>query len=542
MINLPNQADIQARQPLTELRLYSGVPWDDNYSHVRLYSSESSLLSSLEKWRVFSGNASLARMAPIRLGEMTVKIPYTEMQVEGCNYLAFRNTGLPGSAGTTWQFCFITRVEWLSEKSTKIYFKRDIFQCSWYGITVKPCFVERHHFTRASDSLYFNLLPESFDSGDPICSNHQEVRYPPNNICVYTAQGTTGEAFGGRIDNNIYRMGSIGTYALSEVDSVNSLLDGYVESDRTGIEAVIGLFMAPSLCVKALGSDGEAGKNKQTINANMLRNLFFEGYIPKNKKLYSYPYCYLLVDNNEGKSATYRWENSYINDAIQFEVTGSMCTLPQILVTPVHYKDSQPGTARPLYSEALTINGFPQCAYQSDTFRAWQAQNKSTIALNSISAAGNLGASGVNLAASIAGGGNITQTAGDFIGSIQNVARLMATYADKERVPNTIHGKALSENINAAMGLTGFDFYSMSCRREFAEMIDSFWETYGYPVRKITRPNLDTRSSWNYVKTVDCGFTGKAELDDLKELRNMFNRGITLWHTDDIGNYNLSNN
>ena len=38
------------------------------------------------------------------------------------------------------------------------------------------------------------------------------------------------------------------------------------------------------------------------------------------------------------------------------------------------------------------------------------------------------------------------------------------------------------------------------------------------------------------------GFTGNIDLDQLKKLRNIFDNVVTLWHTDDIGNYSLSNN
>ena len=33
-----------------------------------------------------------------------------------------------------------------------------------------------------------------------------------------------------------------------------------------------------------------------------------DGYTPKNKKLLTYPYCYMLLTNNSGGSAVYKYE------------------------------------------------------------------------------------------------------------------------------------------------------------------------------------------------------------------------------------------
>jgi hypothetical protein len=35
--------------------------------------------------------------------------------------------------------------------------------------------------------------------------------------------------------------------------------------------------------------------------------------------------------------------------------------------------------------------------------------------------------------------------------------------------------------------------------------------------------------------------TGNINNEDLNELKSVFNNGITLWHTDQIGNYALEN-
>ena len=134
------------------------------------------------------------------------------------------------------------------------------------------------------------------------------------------------------------------------------------------------------------------------------------------------------------------------------------------------------------------------------------------------------------------------QATSSSVSAIQGTMSLLAQLRDKSVVPASVHGKALSENVNVACSLTGFTFYVMSCQEEFARVIDSFFDVYGYPINRVATPNIHSRSTWNYVKTAGCGFTGAVDLAQLQQIRSIFNRGVTLWHTDDIGNYSLPNN
>lgn len=256
-----------------------------------------------------------------------------------------------------------------------------------------------------------------------------------------------------------------------------------------------------------------------------------------------------MVDNNEGGSNIYRFELSQgAKHQLEFVIQGALATLPQVICFPRFYKKNSLN-----YDEALIINGFPQCGYSSDTFRAWVAQNKSTIALTAFNSASDVTVGAFKQIAGIAGSATgpvgglagammIGQGGSQMSQGIDTAKSLIAEVTDKKRLPATSRGKALSENINAAINLTSYSFYTMTCNREFAEVADSFFTTYGYPINRVVMPNLHSRSNWNYVKTMDCGFTGKVDLAQLKELRRIFDTGVTLWHTDDVGNYGLDNN
>lgn len=538
MINLPTQAGVAPRNPETKLRLYSGVPWSDEYEHVRLYNSKAELLDHLESYRRNIPSVDLSHLAPIRVGNYDIRVPFTEMKALNLNYLAFQNAGISDE----WVFCFIDSIEWLSEKTTRINFSLDVFQNNFYNTNIKPCFVEYHHIPRREDGIGVNLVPVNLEAGETIVSQHKKLNLTPTDCCIFVTRGTVEQSwFDGRVENGVYCWGSIGHYDVTTDDGlekINGLLKAY--NDQGAQDAVIGLFMSPKLCIGALG--GKEIKPKTT--SMQISGNAFEGYKPKNKKLYSYPWLYCLADNNQGNTHIYRYEYSYNQDkSIEFDSYGTIATLPQVLTAPKNYKTRE-NLPHGLMNEALINSSFPMCSFSSDTYRAWLAQNKSSIALSQVQTAVN---STIGLGTSIAGlaGGSLQ---GGINGSNKTTSAfwdalgMLANQTDRSRNAGVTHGKALSENVMTGIKECGVDFYEMSCKRQFAEMADSFFEQFGYPINKITMPNLRSRSRWNYVKTSHCGFTGNIDLDQLKKLRNIFDNGVTLWHTDDIGNYSLSNN
>lgn len=50
-----------------------------------------------------------------------------------------------------------------------------------------------------------------------------------------------------------------------------------------------------------------------------------------------------------------------------------------------------------------------------------------------------------------------------------------------------------------------------------------------------------SRQNWNYIKTNGCVLECNAPLDAVAAIKAMFDRGITFWHTTDVGNYSLPN-
>ena len=70
----------------------------------------------------------------------------------------------------------------------------------------------------------------------------------------------------------------------------------------------------------------------------------------------------------------------------------------------------------------------------------------------------------------------------------------------------------------------------MSVRAEVARTIDDFFTMFGYKVNRVKVPNITGRRNWNYVKTIGCYIDGDVPQTDMQEIKDMFNKGVTLWH------------
>ena len=545
MINLPQQGDIVPHSATTQLRLYSGVPWSQDYEHVRLYASKDALLTALEHWRI-TPSTQISQMTPIHVGELSLKVPFTEMTALNINYLAFQNN--TSSSYNEWQFCFVTAVEWVSQNTTRIRFVLDIWQNNIYNVTLKPCFIERAHVAKSDDARFANLMPENFETGEYIEYNRLLTSHGDLKLCLYVSEKKTDtewQAVQGGVSNNVFMGADLLSYDLdSETLSsdIESLLQDYTDASK--IDAVLEMFVAPNECVSQWGLSGAVGTDHYLSIGSP-----FEGYVPKNNKLYQYPYIYIGGFNNLGEAQIYRWEYfapSASGDA-HFRSQALMATMPTITLNPWDYKGSEGRN----FHESMVYNDFPTACWQSDTYRAWMAQNKGYLIQQGINAAidagqaiANVGMTGWEMINPLSDGeaqamNNLVESAQSAFNSVYSIVNEVQRH---QALPPTVHGKVMQEAINAGLGYMGFTLKCMSIKSEFAKMIDDFWTVYGYPIKEIQTPNYTSRSSWNYIKTANCNIQGEIELSQRSALKAIFDRGVTVWHTDDIGNYSLENN
>lgn len=117
----------------------------------------------------------------------------------------------------------------------------------------------------------------------------------------------------------------------------------------------------------------------------------------------------------------------------------------------------------------------------------------------------------------------------------------MAKIKDAEQVPANARSLGGNYIFDTLYGCSHIYLYWKTIQTEYADKLTDYFKQYGYKVNSLEVPNFHTRTSWNYIKMVEPNVYGNIPMDDLMKIRDIFLKGITLWHGDYIGDYSLSN-
>lgn len=499
--------------PNTTIRLLKDVPLDNTYRNTIYFTTAANQTAYFQSKTKYT----FANQSYQRVNRGVLRVARKADDLYDCNYLMFQNT----SYGNKWFYAFVVSVEYVNNETAEITFEIDVMQTWHFDYDVNMSFVERE--MSVLDGIGDNLVPENLEIGDYIYedlgltslfSMYQIVIAATFDTSMNDA---TGGMYGGVFSGLHYNV-------FSTWQSASSFIAEATEQNKA--DGIVSIFMLPV----AFTADFQATipevfnieRDKHTNN--------IDGYVPKNNKLFTYPYNLLYVTNNEGSVANYAFE--YFNsEKCNFNVSGAMCCTPECMLVPLNYKGVEKN-----YNEKLIIGNFPQCAYTVDTFKAWVAQNQNQLALSAINAIGTTVAGG---AAMYASGGLVG--AGAALSGIQQIGSLVASVSDKSTLPPHARGGGGSI-INMANEIKGFQFFYAHIRREFAEIIDNYFSVYGYATHRVKVPNRAIRPHWNYVKTVNINLTGSVPADDMARLRSIYDNGVTFWRNgDEVGNYALDN-
>lgn len=124
----------------------------------------------------------------------------------------------------------------------------------------------------------------------------------------------------------------------------------------------------------------------------------------------------------------------------------------------------------------------------------------------------------------------------------QAVAGAMAKIQDAKNMADNVNLQGGDTYFNYGYENLGVKIISYQITPEYIDLLQDYFGKYGYKVHKVKIPNIHTRESWNYIQTVGANIVGNIPQMFIDALEQLFNQGITIWHTTDVGNYNLSNN
>jgi hypothetical protein len=276
-------------------------------------------------------------------------------------------------------------------------------------------------------------------------------------------------------------------------------------------------------------------------------------------KLLMFPYTQLILDDFKGNRTTFKTE--YINNPnLRLMIKGSMGTSNKVSYGFADYNYSANGSMNQLSDESALINNEPNdipiitdmlSAYLQGNRNSLQNQKNSIIfngVMNGIGGVANtvggaitggaIGGIGGAVAGGFGGAVSTVQGAGNAVLQMQG---LQAKQKDINNTPPSMAKMGSNTAYSIGNGYNGLFIIKKQIKTEYRKKLSDFFKMFGYKVNEVKTPNFHTRNNWNYVQTSACTITGNFNNDDLNELKNIFDQGITLWHTDDVGNYSLEN-
>ena len=126
-------------------------------------------------------------------------------------------------------------------------------------------------------------------------------------------------------------------------------------------------------------------------------------------------------------------------------------------------------------------------------------------------------------------------------------AMTQAKITDMINTPNSIKTAGNDTIFNLVNSKQTIDIIKYEPKPKIKRKISMYFERYGYKYNEYgkLKDHLNSRKFYNYVKTSACNVaSAKVPLIHLEEIKEIFNRGVTIWHIDNGAeplNYNVNN-
>jgi hypothetical protein len=579
----------------TDISLYTGIPFSNDYKHTRWFDD----ITAQQTW--FSSKTVVHQISEStfqRDNDRTfIRCDKSIDELRGVNYLKFRNTDY----NNKWFYAFVTKLEYKNKSMTNVHFQIDVLQTWRFEMNFKPSFIEREHCPQYySDGMpVMNTVDEGLDYGTEY-DTVQMVNYRPydENLFVVivsketmhmTSDNKVEPVVNGSIQPLTYYVHPVKLNGQSptvrkdgtsvNLSTLKEVLKALYENTKA-VGNIVSIYMTEYIG-KDIDYDGTNDvldfdgvnfadvaikdtptniitmyvKDVQFYESNF-RSLGdkYSGYAPvEESKLLMYPYTCLVLDDFKGNRVEYK--NELIDsNLLNITVRGSMGTSNKTAYSVQQYlAPNMSGTDLLLHSlEHSLINNNPNdIPIVTDMLSAFLQGNKNQIQTQKDSAVFQ----GVNsVVGSIIGGvaSAVTRNPLGVLSSVQEglhgvgnsmlqMQGISSKQKDISNVPPQITKMGSNTAFDSGNGYLGCFVLKKQIKAEYRKKLTDFFKMFGYKVNEVKVPNFHTRRSWNYVKTVGCYIRGNFANEDLQELKSIFDNGITLWHHEDMGNYDLDN-
>ena len=531
----------------SQIMICKNIKLDKSYKDVLSYT-ENQMLALCQTNAVASAN----NYSFIRKEKNVISTSFSYNDALKCNYMAFQNTDYSNK----WFFAFIDDVEYSNDGTARIHYTLDEFS-TWFDYwNPEPCFIEREHVN--DDTIGLHTVPEGLEHGE--YTNHDDkVTFGIGSchavVCVSEDPFREGESYPYNVVNSIpsglhyFVVGDLGT-------SVNFI--GWLTrwaANKSDLSLIQSIFMVPDSMTGYDPSSSSdywswALQNGGFTNApyhklsTIITGAFnlgdttipkpynnIDGYIPKNKKLFVWPYNFLIVDNHGGTCEEFYYEDFQSSNCV-FNTKGDISPGCSIRTVPRNYKHIEYN-----YGEGLNALKLPIGSWQGDVYTNWLTQNSVNIGTSIASSTAGIVGSAVS--------GNVLGAGAGVLG----IGATLGTIYQHSRIPSQVFGNQNSGDVTYSDNQATFTAYKRTIKNEYARIIDEYFTRFGYKINRVKLPNQTGRRYWNFVKIgsgESIGFSTNESrsvpASSMDIINNIYRNGTTIWHDHaNIGNYSLNN-
>lgn len=518
--------------PNTNLHILKNVPLDTSYEHSIYFANASAqytYFNSLAKYRY-------AQYSYVRPNTNQIKVGQLADNLYDCNYIMFQNQAF----GNKWFYAYITSIEYVNNETSLITFDLDVIQTWYFQFEVDYCMVERTH--TVTDVVGEHIEPEPVTFGEYVFNSYEEITsFTKMDVIVGICDAQEGAA--GRIYDGIFSGAQLWAFKDTDFTGINDLVNRYAQSP----DSVTIMYICPNRLIYADDNtdppDGGIlipytiiGREftYTPAHGSVQNQLYIDGYLVKNKKLLTYPYCFYHVDNGNGNELNLRYE-FFTDGQVKVKIGGTIVQPVQLILNPMNYM-MWDGAQQVNKTQSLTLSNFPMCSWNMDSYKAWVAQNSIPMAVNA-------GVGLINSIANAAGYVNPFAAASSVVGDAMNMAANMFNQVYQASIAaDMCKGNINSANVNVSLREATFWGGMASITAQYARSIDDFFTMFGYAVRRLMKPIYNARPHWTYIKTAGATITGSVPADDMKRIIEIFDTGITFWMSGaEVGHYELDN-
>lgn len=549
----------------TTVWLFKGVPLDPTYTDTYLPANASAQLTFMNQYlyRTFTNCQYQNPYMGIDRQTQSITLAIEAEDIDGVNYLGFQNE----TNGRIY-WCFVSAYQSKSVNTTTLFYDIDYFQTFWLNCSLKSSFTVREHVGSANDNPTFWGPNEALSTSGFVRGNYALIRdseevkvymffNPPSRDTdpdsPYQAYVRWKQEFVDPSDRKMTKVTNVVSqgvgcglevYQGTSFANFNLAVFG-IEGAFTNTLAYWGLLGHISRIVLTTTSYGTTDTQRtETVQSGWSPN--FGSYTPVNKKCHSEPYRKYVFGSYDGSTMEMPFMEVYKNDGAKV-IYGTINSINggKYLRVISGSKDQQ---IFAISDVDLPVSSDAGREELQQLRLAEQAQTASAIisTVGSLAmVAGTAGLFGVGGAAgAMAGFGKAAVGGAINMGaSLANntVSNKLAQGQANARGITTVVPSVGNAMIDLCQNRIGFYFQIFEAPEADMRRIDNFFTCYGYEVDTYKVPNLTGMSNYNYVQTNGAVITGNAPAPAIAAIKQIFNNGVRLWHTN-INLENLTNN